>query len=199
MRVVPLFWITIFTALMLWAAPGHAQSTIQLFDEDARVNLSDNFALYYEEDTPLTIQQILKRRQNFQWFMADNPNFGFRENGLWLTNKISNVSNLQSWVFSIDFSQLDKVDFYLVADGVLLQQSHQGKLQPEQIFRNPTLRADLPIATPLELFIRVQSHSSSLIVPLTVAPSRSTVSRFKSTVRYGACFMVACVFWPSIT
>ena len=184
MRVVPLFWITIFAALMLWAAPGQAQSTIQLFDEDAKVDLSDNFALYYEDDTPLTIQQILKRRQNFQWFMEDNPNFGFRKNGLWLTNKISNVSNLQSWVFRIDFSQLDKVDFYLVADGVLLQQSHQGKLQSDQIFRNPTLRADLPVATPLELFIRVQSHSSSLIVPLTVAPEpvHSLAAQIDSTL-----------------
>lgn len=196
MRVVLLIWLTIFSASVLWPTVSHAQSTIQLFDEDAKVNLTDNFALYYEDDEPLTIDQILERQQSFQWFMGGNPNFGFRDNGLWLTNKLSNVSNLQSWVFNIEFSQLDKVDFYLVSDGVLLLESHQGKLQSEQLFRNPTLRADLPIATPIELFIRVQSSSSSLIVPLTVAPEpvHSLSVQIDSTMWglfYGGLFILA--------
>ena len=184
MRVVPLFWITLISALMLWASDCYAQSTIQLFDEDAKVDLSSNFALFYEADEQLTISDILNRRQDFQWYTEDNPNFGFRDNGLWLTNKISNVSNLNSWVFTIDFSQLDKVDFYLVADGAVILQSHQGKLQSEQIFRIPTLRADLPVATPLELYIRIQSHSSSLIVPLSVSPEpvHSLGSQLDSTL-----------------
>lgn len=170
MRVIPLIWTLLLLVLPALWLPASAQTTIQLFDEDAEVELSGNFAFYAEPDGPLTISEILNRRREFQWYTEDNPNFGFRENALWLTNKISNVSSLRRWVFTINFSQLDKVDFYLVSNGEVILQSHQGKLQAEQSYRIPTLRADLPIATPLELYIRVQSHSSSLIVPLTVSP-----------------------------
>lgn len=169
MRFALICWSLLLLGLGL-AQPAHAQTTVQLFDEDSAVNLSGNFALYSESSGPLTINEVLQRKPDFQWYTENNPNFGFREHGLWLANKISNVSNVSDWVFTINFSQLDRVDFYLVADGTILQHSRQGKLQPDQKFRVPTLRADLPIATPIELYVRVQSHSSSLIVPLTVTP-----------------------------
>ncbi len=146
------------------------QTTIQLYDENNTVDLSGHFAYYFEGSNPLTIEDVIKRRQQFQWYTEDNPNFGFHERGLWLSNKLSNVSDVDDWVFKIPFSQLDTVDFYLVAGGRVLLESHQGKLQADQINRYPTLRATLPVATPLELYIRVESHSSSLIVPLKVQP-----------------------------
>ncbi|WP_232371937.1 hybrid sensor histidine kinase/response regulator [Salinimonas iocasae] len=194
MRVAPFFWF--FLTLLSATFSAQAQTTIQLFDEDASVDLSGNYAIYSEADTPLTIGEILEKKKEFQWYTENNPNFGFRENGLWLSNRISNVSNLSSWVFSINFSQLDKVDFYLVADGEVILQSHQGKLQSEQRFRVPTLRADLPVATPLELYIRVQSHSSSLIVPLSVTPEpiHSASWQIDSTMWglfYGGLFILA--------
>ncbi|RDV26720.1 hybrid sensor histidine kinase/response regulator [Alteromonas aestuariivivens] len=163
--------MVLWLAVLLMPWPGKGQTTIQLLNEESEINLSRNFA-YYKESSgqPLTISEILKRRDQFTWNTDDNPNFGFQRQGLWLRNRLTNLSEKEHWVFNIDFSQLDYVDFYLVSNGKTLAQSHQGKLQTEQIFRTPTFRADLPLATSLELYIRVESHSSSLIVPLALKP-----------------------------
>ncbi len=155
---------------LFWSLAAHSQSTIQLFDATSQTNLANNFAFYFEGSEELTISEALDRRQSFQWHTERNPNFGFHTKGLWLVSRFSNVSNDTRWVFSVNFSQLDKVDFYLVVNGEVVQQSFQGKLQPSQRFRVPTLRTSLPDATPTELFIRVESRSSSLIVPLVVTP-----------------------------
>ena len=98
----------------------------------------------------------------------DNPNFGFHNNGMWLLTSVANVSNDKHWVFSINFSQLDSVDFYLVQNGKVIKQSHQGKAQKEQHFRVPTFRVELPDSDPVDLYIRIESRSSSLIAPLRI-------------------------------
>ncbi|MCW8109762.1 ATP-binding protein [Alteromonas ponticola] len=155
---------------LFWSLSVHSQTTIQLFDATSQTNLANNFAFYFEGSEQLTISEALDRRQSFQWHTEKSPNFGFHTNGLWLVSRFSNVSNDTRWVFTVNFSQLDKVDFYLVVNGEVVQQSFQGKLQNAQQFRIPTLRTSLPDATPTELYIRVESHSSSLIVPLVVTP-----------------------------
>lgn len=165
-------WLSTLIFTLLLSASVQAQSTLQLINEDSATNLTDNFEIYYESDIQLTIGEAVKRRPDFRWYSNSNPNFGFQVRGLWLVTRFSNASNIEDWVFNINFSQLDKVDLYLVQNGQVLQQSHQGKLQKEQIFRTPTLRSTLPVNQPLELYIRVESTSSSLIVPLTVTPEQ---------------------------
>lgn len=159
--------------LMLFSLTALAQPTVQLFDNGEPTDLSESFDYYFESDTQLTISEVIKRRADFMWYTEENPNFGFNKGGVWLATRLSNVSNKTDWVFSVNFSQLDKIDFYLVSEGEVVLQSHQGKAQSEQYFRLPTFRTNLPIATPIELYIRVESTSSSLIVPLSVETERS--------------------------
>ena len=125
--------------LLLCAMGMPVQSAVHLYDDEQMQLLADN-----------------------------NPNYGFSENGLWLHADISNVSHTDEWVFSLNFSQLDKVDFYVVVDNQVIAQSHQGKFQPEQHFRIPVFNTALPIGVEAELFIRVQSSSSALIAPVYV-------------------------------
>jgi len=149
---------------------GKAQHIEQLYDENAALDLSSSLYYLHETGLPLTISDVTQRRDDFRMHQYDNPNFGLRDDGMWLLTSISNVSNQEEWVFSINFSQLDKVDFYLVQDDRVIMQSHQGKAQGEQIFRIPTLRVRLPNTDTVALYIRVESHSSSLITPLKVQP-----------------------------
>ncbi|GGW78714.1 hypothetical protein GCM10007391_09180 [Alteromonas halophila] len=151
---------------------ANAQQTVQLFDEEAELELADSLSYLYESTTPLTIDDIIRRRGEFQRYVDGNPNFGFHDRGMWLQVSISNVSNLREWVFSVNFSQLDKVDFYLVQNGEVKAFSHQGKAQPDQTFRMPTFGVNLPYAEAVELYMRVESESSSLIVPLQVEPRK---------------------------
>lgn len=170
MRAVLWSWFSILMFFGVCTAPAQAQTTHQLINENIETSLTDNFEFYFETDTQLTISEAIKRRPDFRFYTDPNPNFGFQSRALWLVTKFNNTSNTRDWVFNIDFSQLDKVDFYLVRGDEVLKQSHQGKLQTEQIFRVPTMRAELPVDAPLELYLRVESSSSSLIVPLSVEP-----------------------------
>ena len=147
---------------------AHAQHIEQLFDEHNTLDLSDSLYFLFETDYQLTIGDVSRRRNDFLMHPHGNPNFGFRNNGMWLLTSVANVSNDKDWVFSINFSQLDSVDFYLVQNGKVINQSHQGKTQKEQRFRVPTFRVELPNSDPVDLYIRIESHSSSLIAPLRI-------------------------------
>ena len=145
-----------------------AQHIEQLFDEESTLDLSDSLYFLFETDYQLTISDVSRRRNDFLMHPHDNPNFGFHNNGMWLLTSVANVSNDKHWVFSINFSQLDSVDFYLVQNGKVIKQSHQGKAQKEQRFRVPTFRVELPDSDPVDLYIRIESRSSSLITPLRI-------------------------------
>tara|TARA_Y100000296_G_scaffold17791_1_gene21037 strand:+ start:365 stop:3484 length:3120 start_codon:yes stop_codon:yes gene_type:complete len=151
-----------------WPSCSNAQHIEQLFDEHNTLNLSDSLYFLFETDYQLTIGDVSRRRNDFLMHPHGNPNFGFRNNGMWLLTSVANVSNDKDWVFSINFSQLDSVDFYLVQNGKVINQSHQGKTQKEQRFRVPTFRVELPNSDPVDLYIRIESHSSSLIAPLRI-------------------------------
>ena len=165
MRSFPVRW---WCFLLLCAMGMPVQSAVHLYDDEQMQLLADNFSVYRENREQLTIGEVLKLRHEFIYQADNNPNYGFSENGLWLHADISNVSHTDEWVFSLNFSQLDKVDFYVVVDNQVIAQSHQGKFQPEQHFRIPVFNTALPIGVEAELFIRVQSSSSALIAPVYV-------------------------------
>ncbi|WP_229680920.1 hybrid sensor histidine kinase/response regulator [Alteromonas lipolytica] len=152
-----------------------AYAAVHLYDGEQTQLLADNFAIQHETGGAFTIRDIMKRRHDFTYQADNNPNYGFSDKGLWLHTELSNLSNNEDWAFSLNFSQLDKVDFYLVVDDEVIAQSHQGKLQPEQVYRIPLFKATIPIGEKAELFIRVQSNSSSLIVPIYVMSEASEI------------------------
>lgn len=183
-------------AVLTLPSYAHAQHIEQLFDEEATLNLSDSLYFLLETDYQLTISDVARRRNDFLIHPHGNPNFGFSDTGMWLLTSVVNVSNQKSWVFSINFSQLDSVDFYVVQDGKVIQQSHQGKAQIEQRFRVPTLRVDIPSGVPIDLYIRVESRSSSLITPLRIQPEPTHDSYYQIDsmlwgLFYGGLFILA--------
>ncbi len=165
---IRVFFLVSFLAFIATSSPARAQHIQQLFDENTTLDLSDSLYFLFETDYQLTISDVSRRRNDFLMHPHDNPNFGFRNNGMWLLTRVANVSNEPNWVFSINFSQLDSVDFYVVQNGEVIKQSHQGKAQKEQRFRVPTLRLNLDNNEPIDLYIRIESRSSSLITPLRV-------------------------------
>ena len=180
-----IFRVFFFLSLVLGSylpSNASAQHIEQLFDEESTLDLSDSLYFLFETDYQLTISDVSRRRNDFLMHPHDNPNFGFHNNGMWLLTSVANVSNDKHWVFSINFSQLDSVDFYLVQNGKVIKQSHQGKAQKEQRFRVPTFRVELPDSDPVDLYIRIESRSSSLITPLRIQaePLHSSYSQMDS-------------------
>lgn len=158
----------IFVLLLLIPSITYSQSTVQLIETDGTIRLSGQLKLLYETEEQLTVQQANQQVDKFVWQSGDNPNYGFTENGVWLYTTISNVTDINDWVIDIAFSQLEKVDIYLLLDNEIIAQTRQGKARFGHHFRLPTLKAELPYAQTLSLFIRIQSLHSSLIAPVDI-------------------------------
>ena len=129
----------------------------------------------WETDQRKTLKQILEQDKQFIPYNQTDPNFGFSQSGLWLRAHIDNLSETEEWVVNIEYSQLDYVDFYLIKDGQTIASSMQGKMQADQKLRMPSFDLPLPIGEPMTLYIRAQSQSSSLIIPIRLQSERSHI------------------------
>jgi two-component system sensor histidine kinase BarA len=165
-----------------------AQSTLQLIATDLTSRLSSQLRVYYEQEGQLSIQEISQNIDKFKWHSGDNPNYGFTDKGVWLYTTISNVTDVEKWVVDVAFSQLEKVDIYLLLDGKILAQAQQGKERFNQHYRMPTVKVVLPYAQTIELFVRIQSSHTSLIAPVDIQThDRHEKTNFYDTMIWG-CF-----------
>ncbi len=147
---------------------ANAQLGIVIAEKDEVVRLSDNFLTLSEESGVLSIDDAIEMRREFRWAGIQNPNYGFSESGLWLLSKFTHQTDNTEWVIDLNFSQLDRVDFYLVVDGEVVAAEQQGKFSEQQNFRIPVFEIELQAEQPADLYIRIESDSSSLIAPVKV-------------------------------
>ena len=152
-------------SLPLWAI---AQGDVQLIATDDVIRLSPQFKIFRETDNQLGLFDIKQKTDEFVWQPGNNPNYGFYDKGVWLHTTISNVTENKEWVIDVAFTQLEKVDIYvLLGDEVLGQTSH-GKMRTNPKFRFPTLKLDLPYAQKVDLYVRIESQQSPLIAPVDI-------------------------------
>lgn len=154
--------------MLLMSAFTYGQSSVQLIATDSSLRLSGQLRVFYEQEGQLSVLEISKNVNQFEWQSGDNPNYGFTDHGVWLYTTISNVTDQDDWVVDVAFSQLDKVDIYLMLDGKIIAESKQGKSRFNQRYRLPTIKAQLPYAQTIDLFIRLQSTHSSLVAPVDI-------------------------------
>ena len=158
----------VFFLCIVCASQAFAQSTVQLIATDLTLRLSSQLRVFYEPEEQLSIQEVSQSIDKFAWHSGDNPNYGTSDKGVWLYTSISNVTDVEQWVIDVAFSQLDKVDLYVLLDGQILAQVKQGKERFGQHYRLPTIKTVLPYAQTIDLFIRIESTHSSLIAPVDI-------------------------------
>ncbi|MDO6709622.1 7TM diverse intracellular signaling domain-containing protein [Aliiglaciecola sp. 2_MG-2023] len=161
--VLGLFLITI-------GLPAFAQSTLQLINNEETTHLSDKVKVLAETDIQLSIDDVRQRRNEFIWHSSSNPNYGIHTGGLWLRTSLNRVSDIQEWVIDIGFAHMDRADFYLFAGDELIASNKQGKLSSAQFSRFPAFKVNLPLATPVDLYVRIESKSMQVIAPLDIQP-----------------------------
>jgi two-component system, NarL family, sensor histidine kinase BarA len=154
--------------LLLISPLSFAQSHLQLIDNNEVILLTPQLKILPEDKQELTIEQVVQMDNQFTWHLGNNPNYGLHDNGLWLHTSFSNLTDRKKWVVDINFTQLAKVDMYLFDREQLIAQSHLDKYSTYRDYRRPTLEADLPYATKLDLYIRLQSHDTSLVAPIFI-------------------------------
>ncbi|MCV2886447.1 ATP-binding protein [Aestuariibacter sp. AA17] len=179
-------WFLFIFTLLASCTSALAQPSVQLIDSEEVIRLSSHVTMYREDGRELSLQQIVKRTDEFKRVVSDSANYGFHDSGVWLHATFSNVTDTDYWVVDLSYSQLDKVDFYLMSGDDLLAQSSEGKLRPSQQFRFPTLEATLPFATQLDLFVRLETNASNIIAPMEIqSKTVHTRTSFYDTLIWG--------------
>ena len=152
---------------------AHAQSDIQLISTESPIRLTPQLKVFRETREPLSLFQVVNRKDAFTWQAAGNPNYGFTNKGVWLHASMLNVTDKNDWVIDVAFSQLEKVDFYVLSGDRILAQSNQGKMGTTSQYRLPTLKVTLPYAQSVDLFIRIENSQSSLLAPIDIQTADS--------------------------
>lgn len=158
--------------LLLWliTSSTYAQTSLQLINNDETTRLSDKVKILSENDIQLTIDEVRELESEFMWRSTTNPNYGIQSGGLWLHTKLNRISDLEEWVIDIGFAHMERADFYLFDGNDLIASAKQGKLSSEQFTRFPSFKVNLPLATTVDLFVRIESKSIQVIAPLDIQP-----------------------------
>ena len=163
------------------------------------LGLSSQLKVYRETGNPLGLFDVKQKLDEFVWQPGDNPNYGFSEKGVWLHTTISNVTENKQWVIDVAFTQLEKVDIYVLLDDEILDHISHGKLHPHPEYRFPTLKLDMPYAQTIDLFVRIESQQSALVAPVDIQTHSTTNKLISMTILYGVYFMAGLLCWPYTT
>ncbi len=146
----------------------NAQGNVQLISTYEALRLSSQLKVYRETDKRLDVFEVKQKLDEFVWQPGDNPNYGFSDKGVWLHTTISNVTDNKKWVIDVAFTQLEKVDIYVLLDNEVWSQVSHGTSRPHPEYRFPTLKLDMPYAQTIDLFVRIESQRSTLIAPVDI-------------------------------
>jgi two-component system sensor histidine kinase BarA len=145
-----------------------AQGDVQLITTDEVIRLSPQLKVFRETDNPLGLFDVVQRLDEFVWQPGENPNYGFFDKGLWLHTSISNVTDNKEWVIDVAFTQLEKVDIYVMLGDKVLGHNSHGTIRLNPKFRFPTLKLDIPYAQTIDLYVRIESQRSALVAPVDI-------------------------------
>ncbi|MEP1447954.1 MAG: 7TM diverse intracellular signaling domain-containing protein [Paraglaciecola sp.] len=141
---------------------------MQLISTFEALRLSSQLKVYRETDEPIGVFEVKQKLDEFVWQPGDNPNYGFSDKGVWLHTTISNVTDNKQWVIDVAYTQLEKVDIFVLLDDEVLSHVSHGSTRPHPEHRFPTLNLDMPYAQTIDLFVRIESQRSALIAPVDI-------------------------------
>jgi diguanylate cyclase (GGDEF)-like protein len=129
----------------------------------------------------LTPQQALSLSAYFRPPDTPHANLGIRNEPMWLHLRLKTAADAPGrWIFDVNYPSLDRVDLYLINDGVLVRTVRLGDtlLINERPLPGRSHAVELALAPGQqhELLLRVQT-TSSMIVPLTLMQPAQFLSR----------------------
>lgn len=160
-----------------WAAAG----VLQLNDDEPDVDAWPAVTMLADADGTLDIGSVLERRGQFVAPTGPRANLGVRRDVVWLRVPLDVPARGDGrWILDIDYPSLDRVDAFLVSDGIVVRQVRLGDDLPfvERVMasRSHALPMVLERGLEHELLLRVQT-TSSMIVPLRLMKAQAFHSR----------------------
>lgn len=201
--VSKLIKIRALLAITLFFLVFYAQAieTVKLIDDSSKVNISSAIAVYPQQGRALSFDEFKLSRTNLSYQSYTIPNYGFNHAGVWLYAEVTNLSNTQSWILNVNFSQLDQVDFYLVSNGKVLEQLRGGREQSNHFYRTPTFRVTLDSEQAYQVYLFVKAKHIPIIAPVQLMSEEQ--HRYETLLDYliwgafyGALLVIAmyCIF-----
>lgn len=122
-----------------------------------------------------TIDSLLAKPSAFQWHpnASDIPNMGYTSSTFWFRLKVDNDTQTASdHLIEIGYPMLNKIEYYLVAEGKLKAHLFSGSHHPYHertvAHRNFVFELDLEPGKQAEIYLKVRSESS-IQVPIVMA------------------------------
>ena len=149
---------------------GWCGEPLRLTDEQASIDLWPAVTVLSDPEHALDERSVLTRLADFRPPQSPHANLGVRRDTVWLRVPLMvPASERGRWVLDIDYASLDRIDVFVVSDGVPTQHHRLGD---ELLFAErplPSHAHAVALAfepgTELELLLRVRT-TSSMIVPL---------------------------------
>ncbi len=169
-RCARLLYCLGLAALALLVLPAHANGPLPLTDDQASIDLWPAVTLLSDPEHRFDERSVLARRADFRRPDAPHANLGVRRDTVWLRVPLQVPrSERGRWVLDIDYASLDRVDVFVVSDGLVTQHHRLGDELPFAERPLPTHSHAVPLVLESgleqELLLRVRT-TSSMIVPL---------------------------------
>ncbi|HTE32023.1 MAG TPA: sensor histidine kinase [Chryseolinea sp.] len=157
--------ILIFVSLTFCITAGFSQDLI--LTDSGRLVVNNKMKYLRDESCQFSLEDVIKSPFH-QLTEVKAPNFGFDNAAYWFKLDVVNRSNSPNWLLEINFSPLDKVDFYLQDDSGNWMHEKAGDMFPivirDVMYRHPVFSVNIRPASSRTAYLRVET-SSSVQVP----------------------------------
>nr|WP_168711012.1 hybrid sensor histidine kinase/response regulator [Ningiella ruwaisensis] len=119
---------------------------------------------------PLAFNEFKAKKDSLPYEFSNQANFGFVQNGLWFHAKIENQSDIEDWVLSVRFAQINDARLYLVHEGETIYEKTDGILNKHSHYANPTFEIRFEKNQTVDAYLYVSASSMSLLAPIYLEP-----------------------------
>ncbi|MCY7295324.1 hybrid sensor histidine kinase/response regulator [Alteromonas sp. a30] len=169
----------LYVWLIMFLPAAYAQSVSSLSNSSfSGISLVHKNEVYSLNESPLllteplsasSIEQIIQHKSEFKPATSSNPNYGLSAKAVWIYQTITNRTEYEKWVISVNFAQNDEIELYLIQNNKILFSDKQGKSSDNQFYRYPSFPVTLEQGQQYELMVRVFTPNQYKIVPIEIS------------------------------
>ncbi|WP_227496581.1 hybrid sensor histidine kinase/response regulator [Massilia litorea] len=149
---------------------ARAASPLVLDDRSGSVEAWPALTMFTDPGGKLGIEAVLAEPQRFTAPVSSHATLGVQNDPVWLHIPVRvPAGSRAAWIAEIDYAVLNKVEFFVVSEGVLRQHGVAGNLQPPQAggrrVRTPAVLLDLLHGQRHDIYLRIE-NTGAMVLPL---------------------------------
>lgn len=163
------------------SAKVDGESSLHLSDAQAVVDAWPQVRVLSDPDRDIDAPSALARLDEFAPPKSPHAGMGFRDDALWFHVQVDVAADSDGrWVLEIDYALLNRIDVFVVRNGLPQKVATMGSLQPFRDrplgSRTPAVLLDLPAGERVDLLWHIDTRNS-VIVPVKLLKPAAFHSR----------------------